>query len=283
MVSAAAALVRRGAVFSLAMAYDSAGPQVAQLGITKRTNPVHVMTRTGVEAEQGLQTRPHGFGSSDDMVVMFLQCGTQWDGLGHIFDHGQAWNGRQASIVTTEGDQVTGVQHLRDRLVGRGVLLDLPRALGQQVLPDGFPIGVDELERTITHQGPTSAVRRGDLVMVRTGQLGVRRREGWGDFAGGAAPGLSFSTIDWIFEREIAAVASDTWGLEVRPNELPDSFMPLHQVVIPHMGLLIGEMFDLDELAEDCAADSCYEFLLVAGPLPFTGAVGSPLNPLALK
>jgi kynurenine formamidase len=110
-----------------------------------------------------------------------------------------------------------------------------------------------------------------------------RRRKSWGDYAGGDAPGLSFHTADWIHAHELAALATDTWGMEVRPNELPDSYQPLHQILIPHMGLLVGEIFDLDALAEDCARDRVYEFQFVAPPLPITGAVGTPVNPLAIK
>ena len=69
----------------------------------------------------------------------------------------------------------------------------------------------------------------------------------------------------------------------MRPNEFPNAFQPLHQVAIPNIGLLIGEMWDLDVLAEDCAGDGVYEFLLAAGPLKVTGAVGAPLNPLAVR
>jgi kynurenine formamidase len=71
--------------------------------------------------------------------------------------------------------------------------------------------------------------------------------------------------------------------MEVQPNELPGTYQPLHQVFIANMGLLIGEIFSLDELADDCAQDGVYEFLFVAPPLPITGAVGSPINPLAIK
>ena len=110
-----------------------------------------------------------------------------------------------------------------------------------------------------------------------------RRRGGWGDYAGGDAPGLSFHTAGWIHERRIAAIATDTWGMEVRPNEIPDTYQPLHQVLIPGMGMLVGEIFDLDALAEDCARDGIYEFQFVAPPLPITGAVGAPINPLAIK
>ena len=120
-------------------------------------------------------------------------------------------------------------------------------------------------------------------MLVRTGRLARARREGWGDYAGGASPGLSFTTADWLHGTEIAGIAIDTWGFEVRPNEFEHAFQPLHQVVIPHIGLFLGEMWDLDALAADCATDGVYEFLLVDAPLPVTGAVDAPVNPIALK
>lgn len=104
-----------------------------------------------------------------------------------------------------------------------------------------------------------------------------------GDYAGGAAPGLSFTTADWLHDSEIAAIATDTWGFEVRPNEFDGAFQPLHQVAIPNMGLYLGEMWDFEALAADCAADERHEFFLTAAPLPVTGAVGSPVNPIAVK
>ena len=233
---------------------------------------------------------PHGLSVADDAVFMPLQCSTQWDGLGHVFDHGVAWNGRVGrEVVTSEGDIATGIERIAAPVVGRGVLLDVGRALGEDgELPDGCPITSADLEETIRRQGPSSAVARGDIVLVRTGQLTrVRRRlaagEGWGAYAGGPAPGLSFETAGWLHASEIAAVATDTWGVEVRPNEWPDAMQPLHQVALPHIGLLLGEMWDLDTLAADCAEDGCHEFFLAAQPLPFTRAVGSPVNPVAVK
>ncbi|MFD0689662.1 cyclase family protein [Actinomadura fibrosa] len=277
-----AALVRRGAAFSLAQSFDMGGPQK---GWRRRTNPVHTMLDTGTDAERGTQGFPHGLGGADDVVFMPLQASTQWDGLGHIFDHGRAWNGRRAGdVVTSDGDLVTGIETAAAHLVGRGVLLDVGAAVGTDgELPDGFAITAEHLEATIAAQGGTSRVGRGDLVCVRTGRLARARREGWGDYAGGASPGLSFTTADWLHGTEIAGIATDTWGFEVRPNEFDDAFQPLHQVCIPNIGLFIGEMWDLDALAADCASDGVYEFFLAAAPLPVTGAVGAPLNPVAVK
>jgi kynurenine formamidase len=86
-----------------------------------------------------------------------------------------------------------------------------------------------------------------------------------------------------LLEREIAALATDTWGMEVRPNEVDDLMQPLHVVMIVNAGLLVGEIFDLEALSDDCAADGVYEFMFSAPPLAFTGAVGSPINPIAIK
>ncbi|GAA2656724.1 cyclase family protein [Paractinoplanes durhamensis] len=279
---AAAALIRRGVSFSLAQSFDMDGPQK---GWRRRTNPVHTMLDTGTDAAAGIQGFPHGIGGADDVIAMPLQCSTQWDGLGHIFDHGYAWNGRKAAeTVTSLGDGFTGIETVAGVIAGRGVLLDVGRAIGTDgELPDGFAITADHLADTIARQGPSAQVGRGDIVLIRTGQLARTRRDGWGDYAGGPAPGLSFTTADWLHTTEIAAIATDTWGFEVRPNEFDDAFQPLHQVAIPHIGLFLGEMWDPDALAADCAADGVYDFWLTAAPLPITGAVGSPINPIAVK
>jgi kynurenine formamidase len=275
-----AACIKRGASFSLAQSFDMDGPQK---GWRRRTNPVHTMLDTGTDAERGTQGFPHGLGGADDVVFMPLQASTQWDGLGHIFDHGFAWNGRRAGdVVTSDGDCVTGIETTASLFAGRGVLLDVGRTVGTDgELPDGFAITEEHLQATIEAQG--SPVGRGDLVCVRTGRLARARREGWGDYAGGASPGLSFTTADWLHGTEIAGIATDTWGFEVRPNEFDVAFQPLHQVAIPNMGLFIGELWDLDALAADCAADGVWDFFLTAAPLPVTGAVGAPVNPIAVK
>ena len=278
----AAGLVQDGLVVSLAQSFDMDGPQK---GWRRRTNPVHTMLDTGTDAERGAQGFPHGIGGADDVIAMPLQCSTQWDGLGHIFDRGFAWNGRRAGdVVTSDGDLVTGIEHTADRLVSRGVLLDLGAFLRPETgeLEDGYAITAAELDACIAAQGPTSGVGRGDIVLVRTGRLARARREGWGDYAGGPSAGLSFTTAGWLHRSEIAAIATDTWGFEVRPNEFDAAFQPLHQVVIPNMGLTVGEMWDLDQLADACRERGRWEFLLTAATIPITGAVGSPVNPLAI-
>jgi kynurenine formamidase len=275
-IAEAGQLVKHGKVFSLALPLDHKGPQ---RGIMNRFNPVHAMLEDGGDWEAGSRPFANGIGGADDLVTMPLQCATHWDALSHIFDHGKMWNGYDACEVTSRGAARNGIEQVAPRLVSRGVLLDIARFKGVEALANGYAVSEQDLLGCIEAQGQTSHVGTGDIVLLRTGQLGHARVAGWGTFAGGDAPGLSFYTLDWLSRSEIAAIASDTWGVEVRPNEFPGAFQPWHQVVIPNMGLTVGEMFDVDALA----SDGVYEFLLVAAPLPFTGAVGAPANPQAIK
>ncbi|MDX6350343.1 MAG: hypothetical protein QOF84_5133 [Streptomyces sp.] len=180
--------------------------------------------------------------------------------------------------------------HAAEGFTGRGVLLDVARVVAGpgMELPDGFPVREEHLRLTIEAQGATSSVRRGDIVLVRTGQPArCRRLDDWSGYEAGPAAGLSFSTLGWLHRTDIAAAATDTAGFEVRPHEFPSACVdPLRQIAIPDLRLPLGARFDLEELAEDCAADGVYEFLLVAAPLPVGDhdpVGGSPVNPIAIK
>jgi kynurenine formamidase len=279
LIVKAARLVKRGVTFSLAIPFDNTGPQINQ---PRRFNPIHRMILTGPDFTSGAVTRPGGVGFADDMVIMALQCATQWDALSHCFLDGKLYNGYDANLVSSQGAKKNGIEKMARFIVTRGVLLDIPRVKGLPWLEPGYAITVDDLESAAKAHRVT--VGTGDALLVRTGQMAMcRARGGWGDYAGGDAPGLSFKTAGWLHDRELSAVATDTWGMEVRPNEIADSYQPLHQVLIPNMGMLVGEIFALDELAVDCARDAVHEFLFVAPPIPITGAVGSPINPLAVK
>jgi kynurenine formamidase len=191
------------------------------------------------------------------------------------------YNGYPADEVTAQGAARNGAEALRSKLVGRGVLLDIPRSKGVEWLDDGYAITSEDLEAAAEH-GKVK-VGPGDILLLRTGQMARCFKQGWGTYAGGDAPGLSFLTIPWLANRNVAAVASDTWGVEVRPNELPDSFQPFHIPTVVYMGLLLGEMFDLEELAAACAEDGRYEMLVSAPPLGFTGTAGAPPGPVAIR
>ena len=279
MIVKATRSVKRGTVFSLSIPFDSQGPQINQ---PRRFNPIHRMILTGPDFTSGAVTRPGGVGFADDMVIMALQCATQWDALSHCFLDGKLYNGYDANLVSSQGAKKNGIHKMAGHITARGVLLDIPRVKGVEWLQPGYAITTADLDAAVAAHKVT--VGTGDALLVRTGQMTMcRARGGWGDYAGGDAPGLSFHTAGWVHQRQIAAVATDTWGMEVRPNEIPETYQPLHQVFIPNMGLLVGEIFELDALAADCAKDGVYEFLFVAPPIPVTGAVGSPVNPFAIK
>jgi kynurenine formamidase len=277
----AARLVRRGKVFRLGLALDERGPQRGLFG--GRWNPIHQMLATGTDAIAGKHDVTPGLRYADDAINLPTQCGTQVDALSHVFLEDKMWNGYPANLVDCRGAHKNGVEKFADKLVGRGVLLDVARAKGVPHLQDGYGIVNADLDATARQQGVE--VRRGDFVIVRTGQMEDRlARDDWGQYAGGPAPGLAFETLDWIHARQIAGICSDTWGIEVRPNETgPDVFQPWHWVTIPAIGIVHFEILYLKELAEDCARDGVYEFFFCAPPLVITGGTGSPINPQAIK
>ena len=176
-----------------------------------------MLFRSGTDAYSGVLDK-RGIRAADDMVTMPLQCGTQWDGLGHVFYENYMWNGYDCREVTSAGAQKCGIEKTKNKMVGRGVLLDVARALGKETLADGYGITCEDLNNTAEAQAVT--VNRGDYVIVRTGQMEAKLKAGsWDGYPGGDAPGFAFETLEWIKRTELAALASDTWGCEVRPNE----------------------------------------------------------------
>src|SRR4030081_2540793 len=211
-IVAAARPVRRGRVISLALTFAQHGPQGAKSSYPAmgRINPVHTMLRTGTDAYSGVLDK-RGIRAADDMVVMPLQCGTQWDGLGHVFYENYMWNGYDCREVTSAGAQKCGIEKTKHKMVGRGVLLDVARFKGVDSLDDGYGITCQDLDDTAKKQGVT--MKRGDYVIVRTGQMERCQKAGsWDGYPGGDAPGFAFETLDFVKDTELAALASDTRG-----------------------------------------------------------------------
>jgi kynurenine formamidase len=122
----------------------------------------------------------------------------------------------------------------------------------------------------------------GDIVLIRTGQMqlldaGEKRKYG------GRSAGPGMDAVRWFRRNDIAAVATDTLTFEVFPCEREDIFLPVHLLDLVEMGMLQGQNFNLEALAADCAEDGIYEFFLEATPDPFVGAVGAPVQPIAIK
>ena len=280
-IAAACRLATGGKVFALGIPLQREGPQS---GTRQRFNPIHAMFRDGGDRPRTPAdvAEMQGYGGSDDWIVMPLQSVTQWDSLAHIFYDGKMWNGYSADLVTSTGAAKNSIDKTRDKLVGRGVLLDVARHKGVRALEPGYAITVADLEATAAAAGVD--VRRGDLLLIRTGHMSRYLDRGdWRHFDLDPFPGVSVYAAPWLHARQIAAVARDNYAVEVRPSEIPGFRNPFHVCAIPNMGLTLGEIFHLEDLAADCAADGRYEFLLVAPPLPVTRGVGTPINPYAIK
>jgi kynurenine formamidase len=276
----AAGLVRKGKVFSLALPLDASGPMTGAYG---RVNPIHVMLQDGGDIASGAQDHFPALRYTDDAVYLVLQCATQWDALAHIYHEGQMYNGYGTEAVNSQGANKNSITQVKDKMVSRGVLLDIAAFKDKQWLDESEPIEAADLAGAAERQGVD--VGEGDIVLVRTGRIGLVRERGyWGEeYAGGPAPGLAISSAEFLCERHVSAVATDTWGIEVLPNETADVFQPLHIILLVNAGIHIGEMFDLEALAADCRDDGVYEFMFVAPPLTVTGSVGSAINPQAIK
>ena len=280
VVTSAAGLIKRGKVINLALSIDPSAPY-------NRSPAQKFMMMTSADSvlqDPSMAMMP-GLQINDDYIAMPLQCSTQWDGLAHFSWEDVMFNGFWGGDVSTQGLGRLGIHQMRATVVGRGVLLDMARYKGEPHLAPGTPVTADDLEGCAKQQGVE--IRSGDILLIRTGHLerwpSVEMEDRFG-FLRGGEPGMSVTTPPWLNEKQIAAVALDNMAAEVTPFEPGNKrFYPWHVQVIRNMGLLVGEIWKLDELAEDCAKDGVYEFFLSAPPLNIKDAVGSPLSPVAVK
>ena len=257
--------------------------------IPGRINPL----RTMIALNTPLSAEPGWICASEDVVTMALQCATHWDALAHVSYGGHLYNGYDAAEVTVEGARRCGIATV-ETLVSRGILLDVARARGVEVLDPGYPITPADLDAAVDLAGVSP--EPGDVVLVRTGQMvhlalqapgqpPGRRGGGQRDVVRYTwpSPGLTMACAEWLHLHDVAAVATDTLTLEVFPCEDESIYLPVHLLHLVEMGMTQGQNWVLDHLARACAADGRYTFFLDASPLPFTAGLGSPLNPVAVR
>jgi kynurenine formamidase len=267
--------IRTGRPFSLTIPFDDSGPQWDNVNMPDRVNPeLHTymvnFAFTGDAAD---------FTTSDDSFRMGSQAATHLDALAHVGYEGLLWNDTPSSVVTTDGAAQLGIEHV-GAIATRGVLLDIAKLHGVDYFDDNYPITGDDLSAAASAAG--IGVTSGDAVLVRTGHMHYLRAGDKPRYST-PAPGLSTMSIEWIRDHDVALVATDTLTFEVYPCEDPRVFMPAHMIHLRDMGLTQAQNWYLDALAADCATDGQYDFLLVATPLPLTGAVGAPVAPTAIK
>lgn len=242
------------------------------------------------------------FHRDDRIDNLFTQSSTQIDGLRHFAhpDHGFYNNTAGDRLVAGKPD--LGIQAVAQRgIVGRGVLADVARyreLIGDPIQQSSAAqIPVSDIDATLHHQRTT--LRPGDILLIRTGWLAHMRRANTPRTDPLVSPGLAPTeeTAAWLWDHQLAMVAADNIALETWPAtasqlttdaERSGALTPsshtgmLHRILIPLLGLTIGELWDLDALADACAGSGHYDFLVTAEPLNITGGVGSPANALAI-
>ncbi|HEY1241700.1 MAG TPA: cyclase family protein [Bryobacteraceae bacterium] len=230
----------------------------------------------------------------DDIVQFNTQESSQWDGLAHVGHgrHGAFYNGVKVEEIRNNGNARLGIHKWADRFVGRGVLIDaygFRKANGKPVNPlQRDAITVDELKAALHAQGTT--LKPGTVLLVRTGWLEAYERctpeqkEAMVPFEKVVSIGIdpSRELVAWLWDNRVAAIATDSPGVEPLPMELGNDGL-LHYRALPLLGLPLGELFVLAPLAEDCAADRRYEFMLVSVPLHVEGGIASPPNAVVIK
>jgi kynurenine formamidase len=230
----------------------------------------HFMLRDGADYASG---RPEsgGFGFADDCVLLATHGATHVDALSHVWRDGLMYNGFAAATVGSSGARRCGIEQVGP-IVTRAVFVDLVPD-GRDALIAGEAIGRDQLAEAVHRTGVVP--EPGDALLVRTGWT-----EAWraGGTEADSWPGLDRDCSDWIAERDFALVGADNIAVEVFPSSDPECQVPLHLALLRDRGVYLCELLDLSVLSARGRAT----LLLMIAPLPLHGAVGSPVNPVAV-
>ncbi len=231
--------------------------------------------------------------ANDDLVNNFnTQEGSQWDGLAHVGLPSQKsyYNGVQSSEIGPGGK--LSIHRWAARFVGRGVLIDafgFRKAKGRDVRPlerDVFTLA--ELKGALDYQRTT--LKPGTILLVRTGwmesyeQCTPEQKRHLSSFENIKSIGIEAAQemVAWLWDQRVAAIGTDCPAVEPLPSDFGDEGI-LHYRALPLLGLPLGELFVLAPLAEDCAQDRRYEFMVVSAPMVLEGGIATPPNALAIK
>jgi kynurenine formamidase len=267
----AAALVQEGHTVSLSL------PLATVPGPDNPTPVMHLMMQTGAKGEASAAPIPY---SADYFAIApHGLANTHLDALCHVFHRGKMYNGYPSEDVTAKGAKNGAIDALKDGIVSRGVLIDVPRAKGKDWLEPGEEISPADLEDA--EQAGGFRVESGDVLFVRTGRHARRKATGpWDSFADGMA-GLGAACLPWLHQRQVAALAGDG-ASDVLPSGYAKLLLPIHAVTIVAMGIHLIDNCDLEGIAQACAARSRWTFLSVIAPLVLEKGTASPVNPLAV-
>jgi kynurenine formamidase len=234
----------------------------------------HQMTHTGNEATE------RGLSFAMDRIAMNVHgnADTHVDALCHVIYDGELYNDVPASAVTNDGAAELSIDVARDGIVGRGVLLDIPRSRAVPWLEPGDHVTVADLAAAERGQGVQ--VGRGDLVLVRVGHRRRRAARGPWD-AAAARAGLHPTVLPYLADRHIAALGSDG-NNDTAPSAVDGVGFPVHVLAINALGLHMLDYLQLEELVPLCEQTGRWSFLCVIAPLRLPHGTGSPVNPIAI-
>jgi kynurenine formamidase len=200
------------------------------------------------------------------------------DAFSHVAFDGLLFDGKPDRSVTAQGAEVEAIDVLKDGLVGRAVLLDVPRVRGTRWIEPGDHVFTEDLEAAEREQDVTVEV--GDILLVRTGHTRrLTELEPWDTRA--AKAGLHPTTALFLAERRVAALGSDG-NSDTAPSTTEGVAFPLHVLALNAMGVHLLDYLQFEDVAAHCEATGRWEFLFVAAPLRIVGGTGSPLNPIAI-
>lgn len=272
-VRAAAALVKSGRSVSMSIPINTvAGPD--------NPNPaIHYMSTThDVDVGSGELLRF----ATDFLGIQFHgDCHTHIDALCHIAYKGQLYNGRPAETVTSRGALGLDITAYAHGVVGRGVLIDMPRLRGVKWLELGTAVTGEDIEAAEESQGVRLA--EGDIMVFRTGHHRRRLELGAWDpgYTGEGRAGLDPYSLTLLHERKVAVFLPDGDG-ETVPGPMEEVLYPIHPLQVAAMGMLVADSLQLEELAQVCEEEGRWEFMVVLAPLRLPKATGSPFNPIAI-
>ena len=244
--------------------------------------PVHYMLESGEGWASGDKVSDRPTQTAADFFGMAFHghAITHMDSLSHFFWQGKMYNGRPAHLVSTsQGATVESIEVAKDGIITRAVLVDVPMIRGVDWVERGegvMPQDIEEAERRCGFR-----VEDGDILLVRTGQLDRRNRQGAVNVAESGTTACQAACLPLFHQRGIAMIGSDT-GNDVQPRQYERVASPIHQVGITAMGLWILDNANLEEAAQACRQRNRWEFMMCLGPLRLYNTTGSPLNPIAI-
>jgi kynurenine formamidase len=200
------------------------------------------------------------------------------DALCHVAYEGTLYNGVPQGAVSASGAAAESVEIMKDGLVGRGVLLDVPRVRGVPWLEPGDHVRREDLEAAEREQGVR--VGEGDILLVRTGHARRLAEQGPWDTTTAKA-GLHPTAVPLLAQRGIAVLGSDG-NSDTAPSTTEGVAFPIHVLALNAMGLPLLDYLQFEDLRAACERAGRWEFLLVAAPLRIVAGTGSPINPIAM-